>query len=126
MSHDMYNPGDEESPRREKRQLAVAAGMGVGVLAKAAFDQMLGWMGYHTSSGAEIKKINANQDHVEEIAQHVEHVEALAGTLTTMTRVVRKEEGYFSYLLLLIGQLEVLFSKYEGAVRGLELLALHH
>ena len=123
MSHDTYS---EESDEREKRQLAIGAGIGVGVLAKAAMDRVLGWMGYHTSTGAEIKKINANQDHVEEIATHVEHVEALAGTLTTLTRVVRKEEGYMSYLLLLVGRLELLFSKYEEAVRGLELLALHH
>ena len=116
MSHDTYGPVHEEDQQREKRQLAIAAGMGVGVLAKAAFDRVLGWMGYHTSSGSEIKKINANQDHVEEIAQHVERVEALTGTLTQLTRVIRKEEGYFSYLLLLIGQLEVLYAKYEGAI----------
>ena len=112
MSHDTYSLVHVDEHQRDKRQLAIAAGMGVGVLAKAAFDRVLGWMGYLTSSGPEIKKINANQDHVEEIAQHVERVEALTGTLTQLTRVVRKEEGYVSYLLLLIGQLEVLYAKY--------------
>ena len=82
MSHDTYKAG----PEREKRQLAVGAAMGVGMLAKAALDRVLGWMGYRTGTGAEIKKINANQDHVEEVADHVEQVEALAGTLTSLTR----------------------------------------
>ena len=56
MSHDMYGPVHGEEQQRDKRQLAIAAGMGVGVLAKAAFDRVLGWMRYHTSSGPEIKK----------------------------------------------------------------------
>ena len=115
MSHDVHS--------RDTRQLLIAAGVGAGVMAKAAVDKVLGWMGYHSSSGAEIKKINANQDHVEEIAAHVEKVEALAGTLTTLTRVVKKEEGYMSYLMLLVGRLQLLFSEYEEVVRGLEVLA---
>ena len=110
---------------REKRQVMIGAALGAGVLVKSAVDKVLGWFGYHTTTGEELHRINSNVKHIDTVTSHVGAIERVAKRIQKTTSHIEHLEKVQEYLFHLDMLLDAVYARYEKILRGLELLHLH-
>ena len=123
----VYMSHDETSlvKSRESRQVIIGAAVGAGILVKSAVDKVLGWFGYHTTTGEEIHRINANVKHIDTVTNHVGAIERVAKRMQKTANHIEHLEKVQEYLFHLSMLMESVYARYAKILRGLEILHLH-
>ena len=125
MAHDNSEEWSLLRKIRTRRQLAIAAVAG-GFVAKSAVDTVLDWFGYHKTGGEMVKHVNANMDHVNVVARHVEHMEDITTKMFASIGVADERERLIELYLHLTVAVELLFDRVKQIANGLDQLGLHN
>ena len=130
----MYNSGNltqimevyqsMESLDRQKRFVTALAIAG-GTIFGAALDSDPGWFGYSMHTTKDVKHINANQHHLEQMAHQVTMTEKYAKSIQSEAHDLEEREGIMEDFLHLMVGLQFLFDHMELISNGISTL-LHH
>ena len=119
---DIYEATDEVE-RQERFVTAMA--LAGGTLFGAAMDSVLGWFGYSLHTTEDVKHINANQEHLDQVAHQVELTEKFSKSIQEEAHnIEHREELTEDFLHLMVG-LQSLFDHMELISSGLSTL-FHH
>ena len=113
-----------ESLERQERFVTAMAIAG-GTIFGAALDSVLGWFGYSLHTTEDVKHINANQHHLEQMAHQVKMTEKYAKSIQSKAHDLEEREGINEDFLHLMVGLQSLFDHMKLISNGISTL-FHH
>ena len=113
-----------EALERQERFVTALAIAG-GTIFGAALDSVLGWFGYSLHTTEDVKHINANQQHLEQMAHQVTMTEKYAKSIQSEAHNLEEREGITEDFLHLMVGLQSLFDHMELISNGISTL-FHH
>ena len=124
----MYSSGDVSQIRehylgqiREER-FAVTMALAGGALFGSAISGILGWFGATTSSTEEVKRVNANQEHIDQVARQVALTQEFSKKMAEHSAQLESRENLTEEFLHMMVGLQSMFDHLEMITNGISVL----